>query len=41
MVVPEPQIVSNLFLRGKATYAKTNELLGVMRSVPDPALCPP
>ena len=31
--VPEPQVVSNLFLRGKATYAKTGELFGVMRDV--------
>ena len=31
--VPEPEVVSNLFLRGKATYAKTGELFSVMRDV--------
>jgi len=31
--VPKPEVVSNLFLRGKATYAKTGELFGVMRDV--------
>jgi presequence protease len=31
--IPEPQVVSNLFLRGKSTYAKTGELFGVMRDV--------
>jgi len=31
--IPQPEVVSNLFLRGKATYAKTGELFGVMRDV--------
>jgi len=31
--IAEPQIVSNLFLRGKATYAKKDELFSVMRDV--------
>jgi len=32
-LVPEPEIVSNLFLRGKSTYSKSGELFSVMRDV--------
>ncbi len=32
-LIPEPEVVSNLFLRGKSTYSKSGELFGVMRDV--------